>query len=146
MTLAQVTRLALSEGWEISDLTRSLIVLAATTTWLTLTNQKNLDVLREIAALGRMRNALGRLVPGDVQRRPYPIVRSIGDSDVLTLILPVKFAEFLESFAAAKMISKNDLCRSLMTKGLLLYLTAEKRLLQALQSQRTQTGAPSAPR
>jgi hypothetical protein len=146
MTLAQVTRLALSEGWEISDLTRSLIVLAATTTWLTLTNQKNLDVLREIAALGRMRSALGSLVPGDVQRRPYPITRSSGDSDVLTLILPDKFAEFLQSFAAAKMVSKNDLCRSLLTKGLLLYFAAEQRLLRALQSQRTQAGAPSAPR
>ncbi len=145
MTLAQVTRLALSEGWEVSDLTRMLIVLAGTVTWLTLTNQRNLDVLREIVALGQMHSALGKLIPGAVQKRPYPIIRSSEDTDVLTLILPDKFAEFFESFAAAKMMSKNDLCRSLLTKGLLLYLAAEQRLLQALQSQRTQTGSPSAP-
>lgn len=143
LTLAQITQLALSEGWEISDLTRALIVFAATATWLALANQKNVDVLREIAALGQMRSALEKSLRGKVQRRPYPIIRSEEDTDVATLILPYKFAELLESFAAAKMVSKNDLCRSLLTKGLLLYLTGEKRLLETLQSQRNQKASRS---
>jgi hypothetical protein len=134
----------LSEGWEISDLTRTLVVLAAAATWLALGNQKNLDILREIAALGRMRGALGTRISGAAQKRPYPIVRGSQDTDVMTLILPENIAELVESFAAAKMISKNDLCGSLLTKGLVMYMTAEQRLLRALQNQRRQSEEPSA--
>ena len=142
--VAQVTHLALREGWEISDLARTLVVLAATGTWLGLENQKNLDVLREIAALGRMRRALGTRISGAVQKRSYPVVRGSQDTDVMTLILPAHIAELVESYAAAKMISKNDLCGGLLTKGLITYMTAEKRLLQALQNQRRQAEGPSA--
>jgi hypothetical protein len=146
LTLAQVTRLALSEGWEISDLTRALVVFAATATWLALENQKNVDILRAIGALGRMRNALSKRIPGSVQKRPYPLARDSQDTAVMTLILPADIAELLESFAAAKIISKNDLCGTLLTKGLIMYLTAKQRLLQALQNQRRRAEEPSAAR
>lgn len=141
-TLAQVTRLALSEGWETSDLMRTLVVLAATASWLALENQKNLDMLREIAALSRMRMALGKRIPGAVRTRPYPVVRDSQETDVKTLILPANIAELVESFAAAKMISKNDLCGRLLTKSLVMYVAAEQRLLQALQNQLKQAGDP----
>ncbi len=135
----------MSEGWEISDLTRTLVVLAAAATWLALEKQKNLDMLREIAALGRMRRALGTRISGAGQtRRPYPVVRGSQETDVMTLILPEDIAELVESFAAAKMISKNDLCGGLLTKGLIIYMTAERRLLQTLKNQRKQTEEPSA--
>ena len=132
----------MSEGWEISDLTRTLVILAATATWLALKNQKNLDVLREIAALGRMRRSLVGLISNSEQKRPYPAVRDSQDTDVMTLILPSDMAELLESFAAAKMTSKNNLCGDLLTKGLVMYMTSEKSLLQALQNQRKQREEP----
>jgi hypothetical protein len=126
----------LREGWEFSDLARTLIVLASTATWLGLEKQKNLEVLREIAALGRMRSALSKVLPDLTQtRRPYPAVRGSQETDVMTLILPADLAKLVETFAAAKMESKNDLCGNLLTKGLIMYLTAEQRLLQALQNQ-----------
>ena len=43
--------MALREGWELSDRTRTLVVLAAAATWLASVNQKNLDVLKEIAVV-----------------------------------------------------------------------------------------------
>ena len=121
---------------------RTLVVLAATASWLALENQKNLDMLREIAALSRMRMALGKRIPGAVRTRPYPVVRDSQETDVKTLILPANIAELVESFAAAKMISKNDLCGRLLTKSLVMYVAAEQRLLQALQNQLKQAGDP----
>jgi hypothetical protein len=121
---------------------RTLVVLAAAATWLALENQKNLDILREMAALGRMRMALRKRIPGAVQTRPYPVVRDSQETDVKTLILPANIAELLESFAAAKMISKNDLCGGLLTKGLIIYMAAEQRLLQALQKLTKQAEGP----
>ena len=146
LTLAQVKHLAVSEGWEISDLTRALVVLAAAATWLALEHQKNLDILRGIAALGGMPRALGERISRGEQRRPYAVVRGSRDTDVMTLILPANIAELLESFAAAKMVSKNELCGGLLTKGLIIYLTAKKRLLQTLQTLRRQTEEGSEPK
>jgi hypothetical protein len=67
-------------------------------------------------------------------KRAYPIVRLDQDTEVTTLILHSVTAELIEFFAADKMISKNDLCRGLPTKGLIAYLTAERSLLRAFQS------------
>ncbi len=121
------------------------MVLSATATWLGLARQKNLDVLREIAVLGQMRGALEKKIRGTVQtRRPYAAVRADQDTRIITLILPADMAEFLEIFATAKNVSKNDLCSNLLTKGLILHLTAKQRLLKALQYQREQTKHPPA--
>lgn len=133
-TLAQIKRLALDEGWEISDLVRALVVLAATVTWLGLDKPKNLDALREISALGQMRDALERGLLSMRTHRPYPAVRGNQDTYVMTLILPTGVANLIESLAAAKIVSKNDSVSGLLTKGLILYMTGEHRLLEALQS------------
>jgi hypothetical protein len=143
--LANMKRLALSQGWEISDLTRALIVLAASVTWLALKKRESIDTLREIALLGRMRQTIGSTISGSVETKPpYPVVRGGQETDVITLILPLGVAELLESFASAKLVSKNDLCRGLLRKGLILYMTAQNRLLRVLQDQRTGLGASAA--
>lgn len=139
LTLAHVTRLALSEGWEISDLMRTMVILAAAVAWFGLDNEKKLDASREIATLDRLRKALGMLTPGVVQKRPYGADRAGQDTDVVTLILPAGVAELIESFAAAKMMTKNDLCGVLLTEGLILYMSAEQRLLVALQNRTRET-------
>jgi len=142
LTLAHVTRLALSEGWEISDVMRTMIVLAAAVEWFGLENQR-LDASREIAALDRLRKALGVLDPGVEQKRPYPANRGGRDTAVVTLILPEGVAELIESFAAARMMTKNDLCGLLLTEGLISYMTAEQRLLVALQNRKGRRETPS---
>jgi len=113
---------------------RTMVVLAAAVAWFGLENKKKLDASREIATLDRLRKALGMLAPGVVQKRPYPANRGAQDTDVVTLILPADVAKLIESFAAAKMMTKNDLCAVLLTEGLILYMTAEQRLLVALQN------------
>jgi len=143
LTLAHATRLALSEGWEISDLMRTMVVLAAAVAWFGLENQKKLDASREIAALDRLRKALGMLAPDVVQKRPYRADRAGRDTDVVTLILPADVAELIESFAAARMMTKNDLCGVLLTEGLILYMSAEQRLLIALQNRTRRRETPS---
>jgi hypothetical protein len=62
----------------------------------------------------------------------------------MTLILPANIAKLVESYAAVRMTSKSDLCGNLLTKGLILYMTAENRLHQALNPQRQAKGLPAA--
>lgn len=139
--------MALSEGWEASDLTRALVILAASVTWLALEKKEKLKVLKEIALLGRIRQITGTVLYGSAKTpRPYNIERRSPETEVITLILPLGVAELLESFGGAKAISKSDLCGGLLTKGLILYATAESTLLQTLQSLRRETeGLPAGP-
>jgi hypothetical protein len=123
---------------------RTMIVLAATVAWFGLENQKKLDATREIAALHRLQKALGALALGVVQKRPYPPNRRGRDTDVVTLILPAGAAELIESYAAARMMTKNDVCGVLLTEGLISYMTAEQRLLIALQDRTRRRETPSA--
>lgn len=92
-----------------------------------------------------MRRVLEKHLLGAVEsRRPYPLIRSGRDTSVITLILPVEVAGLIESYASTKTVSKNDLCENLLTKGLVMYLAAEQRLLRALQKVTDRTERPSA--
>jgi hypothetical protein len=135
----------LSRGWEISDLTRTLVILAATGIWSALNKKKNLRVLEKIAVLGRTHGVIERrLVGAKRTQRPYRFVRSSRDTDIVTLILPDGVAELIESYSAVKMVSKNDLCEDLLNRGLIVYLTAEQRILQALLTVKELAEKPSA--
>ena len=124
---------------------RTMIVLAAAVAWFGLESQKKLDATREIAALHRLQKALGVLAPSVVQKRPYPANRGGGDTDVVKLILPAGVAELIESYAAARMMTKNDVCGVMLTEGLISYMTAEQRLLVALQNTARGGETPSPP-
>jgi hypothetical protein len=133
LMLGQIKSLALSEGWEISDLIRTLIAFGATATWLGLEKQKNLDRLKDIALLASATETLGAAVSRKPRARPYPIVRSSQETNVVSLILPAEYAHMIEAYASTRKISKNEVCGNLLTVGLLAYLKAENSLFHAIE-------------
>jgi hypothetical protein len=124
--------LAVKDGWELSDLTRSLVVLSAIGSWFGLRREENAARLLDIAALKGISTAMERAIHGSGPKRSYALRRG-GETEVLTLILPVNLADFIELHAKVIGLSKNALCRSLLTKGLVIYLRSEKLLIEALR-------------
>lgn len=131
VTLAQITQLALTEGWQLSDFVRTLVVLGAAGNWLAMEDEENVEVLRMKAELRELSERFGKIAYVARSRRPYA-PRRARDTGVVGLILPAGFAHMLESYANARRFSKNDLCGSLLMEGLTIYMTGEKNLLQAL--------------
>ena len=148
MLLFHVKGVAQKERWAFSDLMRMLIVLGATMSWLRLRKQENLDRLGKIARLGRMADMLEEAGAHKPRTRIYPIVRDDAGraTDVVTLILPSGYARLIEAYAATKRTSKSDACETLLTTGLVTYLTAENTLLQAIQRVRRQPERHPAPK
>ena len=126
----ELTKIALEDGWQLSDLVRTIVVLGASANWLVLEGMEKEWALRR-DELKSISEKLGNMLPAARRRRPYA-PRTSQDTDVITLILPNALAQRIESYAAAHRLSKNDLCRKLLTEGLMLYLTSERNLLQAL--------------
>ncbi len=147
MLLFQVRGVAQKEKWALSDLVRMLIVLGATLKWLGLRKQENRDRLETMVHLGRMADMLEQAASHKPRTRIYPIVRDdVGrETDVFTLILPAGYARLIEAYAATKRTSKSDACETLLTTGLISYLTAENALLQAIQRVRRQPESQQAP-
>jgi hypothetical protein len=115
----------------LSDFLRTLVVSAAAATWLGLESGESLERLRNLAELGQISEAIGKMIPAARRKRPYAPRRPQG-SDVVSLILPAGLAHLIEYYAKAHRFSKNDLCGSLLIKGLVIYMTCEKNLLQAM--------------
>ena len=138
MLLFHVKSVAQKEKWAFSDLMRMLIVLGATVSWVRLRKQENLDRLGKIARLGRMADMLEEAGSHKPRTRIYPVVRDESGraTDVVTLILPAGYARLIEAYAGTKRTSKSDACETLLTTGLVTYLTAENALLQAQASAR----------
>jgi hypothetical protein len=128
----RIGQLALRDGWELSDLARALVILAATGAWLGLRKEENVARLTEHVGLNRASIALKRAIHGSGSKRPYA-PRGSAETSVFTLILPVNFSALIELYANAIGCSKNDLCRSLLTKGLIVYLRGQKAVIQALR-------------
>ena len=117
----------------MSDLGRTLVALAAAATWLGLETEENLARLKSVAYLGRVSDGIGKVIPAVRHRRPYA-PRASQDTDVISLILPSGLARLIEAYANVHRFSKNDLCGNLLMKGLMIYMGAEKGLLQAFGS------------
>jgi len=130
ITLAEITQQALTEGWQLSDFVRTLIVLGAAANWLALESEEPAEVLRMRAELRQLSDTIVKLGPTLRSGRPYAS-RSAQDTDVIGLILPSWVAHMIESYANVRGLSKNDLCRKLLTEGLIFYMTGEKNLLEA---------------
>jgi hypothetical protein len=148
MLLFQVKSVAQKERWAFSDLMRMLIVLGAVVKWLGLRKRENQDRLEKIVRLGGMADLLEKAALHKPRTRIYPIVRDDAGraTDVVTLILPSGCARLIEAYAATKRTSKNDACETLLTTGLVTYLTAESALLQVLQQVRGQPESQAATR
>jgi hypothetical protein len=148
MLLFQVKGVAQKEGWAFSDLVRMLIVLGAVAKWLGLRKQENQDRLEKTVRLGGMADMLEKAASHRPRTRIYPIVRDDAGraTSVVTLILPAGYARLIEVYAATKRTSKSDACETLLTTGLVTYLTAENAMLQALQRVRGQPESQAAPK
>ena len=108
-----------------------MVVLAAAATWLGLARKENLERMRSRADLGLIADAIAKVVPAAGHRRPYA-PRNAQDTEVISLILPSGLAHLIETYANAWGFSKNDLCGNLLMKGLIIYMTGEKNLLEAI--------------
>ena len=117
----------------MSDFGRTLVTLAAAATWLGLEGEENLAMLKSVVGLGRISDAIGRVIPAIRHGRPYA-PRTSQDTDVITLILPSGLARLIVAYANIHRFSKNDLCGSLLMKGLMIYMAGEKAFLQAIAS------------
>lgn len=146
--LFHVKSVAQKERWAFSDLMRMLIVLGATVSWLRLQKQEGMDRFEKIAYVGRVADMLNEAVSHKPRTRIYPVVRDDAGraTDVVTLILPAGYARLIEAYAGTKRTSKSDACETLLTTGLVTYLTAENALLQALQRVRGQPERQPAPK
>jgi len=130
ITLAEITQQALTEGWQLSDFVRTLLVMGAAANWLELESEEHEEVLRMRAKLRQQSHKFAKLGPTLRPGRPYAS-RSIQDTDVIGLILPSWVAHMIESYANVRGLSKNDLCEKLLMEGLMIYMTGEKNLLEA---------------
>ena len=126
----QLAKIALDDGWQLSDLVRTLVVLGASANWLGLEEMEE-GWTQKRDELERITERLGNMLPVAWRRGPYAS-RTSQDTDVVSLILPAALAQMIGSYADAHGLSKNALCGKLLTEGMMIYLTGEKNLLQAL--------------
>jgi len=137
--LAHVKTVAFKEGWELSDLVRTLTVLGASGSWLKFQKQENLDHFRKLVQVAQMADMLNAAVSHKLLAA-YPIIRQPPftgrTSVVVTLIIPVGLARLVEVYAATTKISRSNACERFLTVGLTAYLTSENALLHAIQQAR----------
>ncbi len=99
----------------MADFTRAMISLAAAGTYLSIPKS---DTFKKLVAL--------HAISG---RRVYST--QLGETTLVSIHLPKQLAESLELYASLVGDSKSSLAGNLLQKGLLMYLQAEKTLLEA---------------
>jgi len=127
----QLTRVAASDGWRLTDFVRALVVLAATVTWLKSESKESQERLRRLRELGSMYSAMKSLNSAHEGGRPYA-PRRPQRTEVTPLIIPNGLARYIESYAKAHGRSKNALCTGLLTNGLFMYMKGEAVLLRSM--------------
>ncbi|MGP8070736.1 MAG: hypothetical protein ACLP5V_12680 [Candidatus Bathyarchaeia archaeon] len=138
---AHVQIIASEDGWQFSDLLRSLIVLGATRTWGSLSEEENRDRFMDLAVLGAVSRALYSDFSKRPSKRPYASPRS-QDTEVVTLFFPAGYAEMVQTYAATKRMSQNNACVRFLETGLLAYMEAQAIMLQTVQSVRNHSEQP----
>jgi hypothetical protein len=133
-------RIALRDGWEISDLARALICLGASASFLRLENDEAADRFKMLATLGRSARVLDATVR-KVSRRPRASPR-LGVSDLLGLRLPQGLLTVITAYAATSGRSRNEAVVMFLERGLIIYLKGQNILLETIRSlKREQTKA-----
>ncbi len=120
MLAYQCRRIAQQGGWEISDLIRALICLAAAGTFLHIPKSRTFKTRVALHAMSG--------------RRVYST--QLGGTTLVSIHLPKRLAESLALYAGLVGDSKSSLAGNLLEKGLLMYLQAEKSLLDAANKTR----------
>jgi hypothetical protein len=121
-------RLASSEGWGLGDLWRSLIVLGACASYLTLGPSEP----RKPASNIRFSSVLKEYLGG----RAYA-PRAGRRSKVMTVRLPAGVARILLLYSKLTSRLRSHTCARFLHAGLLIYLASEKRLAGNLETTRT---------
>jgi hypothetical protein len=117
------SRLSKSQGWELGDLYRSLILLGACGSYLTLRPPKPSQQTPD----NRFSSVLERYLGG----RAYA-PRTGRRSKIMTAYLPIGVARSLALYSELTLKLRSHVYTRFLQAGLLIYLTCEQRLAEAL--------------
>jgi len=123
--------LARSEGWILGDLCRSLIVLAACGSYLTLRSSEPSYSMSN----GRSSSVLEQYLGA----RAYA-PRSGRRSKLITVRLPAGVARMLALYSKLMARLRSHVYARFLQAGLLMYLTSEQRLIQSLKAASPRAG------
>lgn len=117
-------RLASSEGWGLGDLYRSLILLGACGSYLTLRSSEPDEDTADARFPSVMKQYLGGRVyaPGTGRR-----------SRIMTLYLPAGVARWLDLYSKLTSEMRSHVYARFLRAGLLIYLTSVRRLAEKLE-------------
>jgi hypothetical protein len=125
-------RLANSEGWRLGDLCRSLIVLGACGSYLTLHSSEPQQRMSD----GRFSSVLKEYLGA----RAYA-PRTGRRSKLITVRLPTGVARSLVLYSRLVSTMRSHVYARLLRAGLLMYLKSEQRLAESLQTASPRVGA-----
>jgi len=124
--------LANGEGWALGDLCRSLIVLGACGSYLTLRSSEPQQPISD----GRFSSVLKQYL-GAQAYAP----RTGRRSKLITVRLPTGVARSLILYSGLVSRLRSHVCARLLRAGLLMYLKSEQRLAESLQAASPRAGA-----
>jgi len=113
-------RLALSEGWETGDLLRLLILLSATSKFLSLPGNERFQTQVKLHRI--------------TGKRGYSPRVGASNTVLLSVRLPRGAAQLITTYASLTGQSRNELIIGLLEVGLVAYLKAGNALLEAIHS------------
>lgn len=125
-------RIALRDGWEISDLARALICLGASASFLRLQDAEAAERFKTLATLGRAAGVLDAVL-GKLSRRPRASP-GVAVSDLLGLRLPQGLLRVITAYAATSGRSRNEALVMFLERGLIIYLKGQNILLETIRS------------
>lgn len=114
-----------TEGWELGDLYRSLIVLGACGSYLTLRSSRP----REAASDSDLRSVLGEYLGGRVYAP-----RSGRRSGLVAVSLPAAVARSLALYAQLMSELRSHVYTRLLRAGLLIYVRSAQSLVESLEA------------
>jgi hypothetical protein len=129
---AYIEQIAIKEHWEVSDLARMLICLGASGSFLRLGDPEASERFKTLAKVGPALGALD-VTLGKPSRRPYASPGT-GGSDLVALRLPRGLSGIITTYARTRGSSRNEVMAMFLERGLIIYLKAEKILLETICS------------
>ena len=129
---AHCRRLAIREGWEIADLARMLICLGAIASFLSLREQETAESFKRRAIMSETVTVLDSVL-GRPSRRPHALP-GIGESELLTVRLPLGLSRIVAAYANTSGRSVNHALRIFLERGLIMYMKGENNLLETVRS------------
>jgi len=130
--LAQIRMRALEEGWQLSELSRTLICLGANLYFIRLRNPESLQRFKLLVTMHRAYGALDMALGKRRGRRNE--LRHIGKTTLLPLHLPRGLHNIISTYSGATGISKNALMSRFLDAGFIIYLLGQNALLKTLVS------------